>query len=99
MRWLLITLLAVAATAIADAYVAIPWDTSKALYFPNVETVQCYAAVADSEPAAIHTDRCWPVFLPSVFVQGNLLLMNRPLEQLMKSCESLNCVLRDMPDE
>ena len=99
MRWLLLTLLGVAAAAIADVYVAIPWDTSKALYFPAVETVQCYAAVADSEPAAVETDRCWPVFVPSVMVQGNLLLMNRSLDQLMKSCESLNCVLADMPDE
>jgi len=97
MRWLLIAMLAVPAAAVADAYIAIPFDTSQALYFPNVDTVQCYSAVVDSKPAIVQTDRCWQVLLPSVFVQGSLLMMNRPIEQLLKSCEALGCELRPMP--
>ncbi len=99
MRWILIALIAASAAAVADAYVAIPWDTSKALYFPNVDTVECYSVVVDSEPAVVRTNRCWPVYLLTVVVQGNVLMMNRPLDQLLKSCAPLNCELRAMPDE
>ena len=97
MRWLLIALLAVPAAAVADVYVAIPSDTSKALYFPNVDTVLCYSVVVDSEPVIVKTNRCWPVYLPTIFVEGSLLMMNRPIEQLLKSCAWLNCELRAMP--
>ena len=97
MRWLFIAMLVVPVAAAADAYVAIPFDTSQALYFPNVETVHCYSAVVDSKPAMIQTDRCWQVLLPSVFVQGSLLMMNRPIEQLLESCAALGCELRAMP--
>ena len=87
------------AAGLADVYIAIPSDTSQALYFPNVDTVYCYSVVVDTEPAIVKTDRCWSVLLPSVFVEGNLLLMNRPIEQLLKSCASLNCDLRAMPNK
>jgi hypothetical protein len=97
MRWLLIAMLAVPAAAAADAYIAIPFDTSQALYFPNVDTVQCYSSIVDSKPAMIQTDRCWQVLLPAVIVQGTLVMMNRPIEQLLKSCETLGCELRPMP--
>jgi len=99
MRWILIALIAASAGAVADAYVAIPWDDSKALYFPTVNTVYCYSVVVESEPTVVATDRCWPVYLPSVFVEGTVLMMNRPLDQLLRSCAPLNCVLRAMPDE
>ncbi len=97
MRWLFIAMLVVPAAAAADAYVAIPFDTSLALYFPNVDTVQCYSAVVDSKPAIVQTDRCWQVLLPSVIVQGTLVMMNRPIEQLLESCATLGCELRPMP--
>ena len=99
MRWFLIALIAASATAVADAYVAIPWNDSKALYFPTVDTVLCYSVVVESEPTVVNTDRCWPVYLPSVVVAGNVLMLNRPLDVLLKSCAPLNCELRDMPDE
>lgn len=99
MRWFLITLIATSAAAFADAYVAIPWDDSKALYFPSVEFVYCYSVVVDSEPTVVSTDRCWPVYLPSVVVAGNVLMMNRPLDVLLKSCAPLSCELREMPEE
>ena len=57
MRWFLIALIAVSATAVADAYVAIPWNDSKALYFPTVDTVLCYSVVVESEPTVVNTDR------------------------------------------
>ncbi len=47
MRWILIAVIAASAAAVADAYVAIPWDNSKALYFPAVDTVYCYSVVVD----------------------------------------------------
>jgi hypothetical protein len=97
MRWLFIALLAVPAAAVADVYVAIPANTSQALYFPGVETVQCYSVVVDSKPVIVATDRCWQVLLPTIFVEGNLLMMNRPIEQLLRSCAFLNCELRPMP--
>lgn len=97
MRWLFIALLAMPVAAVADAYIAIPTDPSQALYFPTVDLVHCYSAVVDSKPAMIKTDRCWQVLLPSVFVEGNLYLMNRPIEQLLASCAPLGCELRPMP--
>ena len=87
------------AAGLADVYIAIPADTSKALYFANVDTVLCHSVVVDSEPVIVKTDRCWPVFLQTIFVEGSLLIMNRPIEQLLKSCASLNCELRAMPNE
>lgn len=99
MRWLLIALLAVPVAAVADVYVAIPANTSQALYFPALDTVQCYSAVVNGKPAAVKTNRCWQLFLPAVFVQGSLLMMNRPIEQLLQSCASLGCELRPMPAE
>ena len=99
MRWLFIALLGVPVAAVADAYVAIPADTSQALYFPNVDAVHCYSAVIDSKPAMVKTDRCWQVLLPAVFVQGSLLMMNRPIEQLLESCAPLGCELRLMPTD
>ena len=99
MRWLLIALLAVPVGAVADVYVAIPTDTSQALYFPNVDTVQCYSAIVDNRPAIVRTDRCLQVLLPTIFVEGSLLMMNRPIEQLLASCAFLNCELRPMPTE
>lgn len=99
MRWLLIAMLAVPVAANADVYVAIPADTSQALYFPNLDTVQCYSAIVDNAPAIVRTDRCFQIFLPAIFIDGTLLLMNRPLEQLLESCSSLNCELRAMPTE
>ena len=97
MRWLLIVLLAMPAVAVADVYIAIPSDTSKGLYFPNVEAVHCYSAVVDSKPVIVKTNRCWQVLLPTVFVEGRLFLMNRPIEQLLQSCAPLGCELRAMP--
>ena len=99
MRWLLIALLAAPVSAVADVYVAIPADTSQALYFPSVDTVQCYSEVVDSRPATVWTDRCWQLFLPAVLVEGNLLMMNRPIERLLASCAFLNCELRAMPPD
>lgn len=98
MRWILIALLAVPAVAVADVYVAIPADTSQALYFPNVDTVLCYSVVEQSKPVAIETDRCWPVFLPTIVVDGSVLIMiGRTVEQLLESCALLDCELRAMP--
>jgi hypothetical protein len=99
MRWILIALLAVYASAVADVYVAIPADTSRALYFPSVNTVTCPSADENDNPTSIETDRCWPTWLSTIVVQGNVLLMDRPIEQLLESCDSLNCELREMPDE
>ncbi len=99
MRWLFIALLIVPVAAVPDVYVAIPSDTSKALYFPNVEFVQCYSALVGSKPAIVKTDRCRQVLLPTVMVNGSLLMMNRPIEQLLRSCASLGCELRPMPNE
>lgn len=99
MRWLLLALLLAPFAAGADVYVAIPANTSQALYFPNVESVQCYSVVVDSEPAIISTDRCWQVLLPAVFVEGTLFMMNRPVEQLLKNCAFLGCELRPMPTD
>ena len=99
MRWLFIALLIVPVAAVADVYVAIPLDTSKALYFPNVEFVHCYSALVGSKPAIVKTDRCRQVLLPTVMVNGSLLMMNRPIEQLLRSCASLGCELRPMPNE
>ncbi len=97
MKWILIAMLAVP-VAVADVYVAIPADTSKALYFPTVDTVLCFSVVEHSELVALETDRCWPVFLPSIVVEGNVLIMiGRTTEQLLESCASLNCELRAMP--
>ncbi len=84
---------------LADVYIAIPSDTSQALYFPNADTAHCYSVVVNSAPVMVKTNRCWLVLLPSVFIEGHLLLMNRPIEQLLKSCESLNCELRAMPND
>ena len=98
MRWLLIALLAVSIAAIADVYVAIPADTSKALYFPNVDTVLCYSISGNNELETVETDRCWPMFLQTISVKGSLLMMDRPIEQLLKNCAPLNCELRAMPD-
>ena len=98
MKWISIILLAAPAVTVADAYVALPADTSQALYFPNVESVLCYSALQNNELVGIETDRCWPKLLPTIVVQGSVLLMNRPIEQLLKSCESLNCELRAMPE-
>ena len=98
MKWLCVALLFVSGAAVADVYVAIPTDTSKALYFPNIDTVQCYSVVVDSQPKMIRTDRCWQILLPTIFVKGSLLMMNRPLEQLLHSCATLGCELRAMPD-
>jgi hypothetical protein len=97
MRWILIVLLAAPAVTVADAYVALPADTSQALYFPDVKTVLCYSTLQDNQLVGIETDRCWPKLLPTIVVRGSVLLMNRPIEQLLKSCESLNCELRAMP--
>ena len=97
MRWILMVLLAAPAVTVADAYVALPADTSQALYFPDVKTVLCYSTLQDNQLVGIETDRCWPKLLPTIVVQGSVLLMNRPIEQLLKSCESLNCELRAMP--
>jgi hypothetical protein len=99
MRWFFIAMLAMPVAAAADVYVAIPSDTSQALYFPNVDFVQCYSAVVDSAPAIVRTDRCYQIFLPAVFVQGNLLMMNRPIDQLLASCAPLSCELRAMPND
>ena len=99
MRRLFLVLLFLPVAAVADVYVAIPYDTSQALYFPNVDTVQCYSAIVDSKPAIVQTDRCWQVLLPAVMVNGSLLLMNRPIEQLLRSCASLGCELRPMPND
>lgn len=99
MRWLLIALLAVPVAAVADVYIAIPANAGQALYFPNVDTVQCYSAVVDSKPAFVRTDRCWQLLLPTILVEGSLLMMNRPLEQLLQSCAPLGCELRPMPAE
>jgi hypothetical protein len=99
MKWILAVLLSVHGSAVADVYVAIPADTSKALYFPNVDTVTCVSTVQNGEPVAVETDRCWPVWLPTIIVQGKLLLLARPIDQLLQICASLDCELRDMPDE
>jgi hypothetical protein len=32
-------------------------------------------------------------------VNGSLLMMNRPIEQLLRSCASLGCELRPMPND
>jgi hypothetical protein len=98
MRWILIVLLAVPAVTVADAYVALPTDTSQALYFPNVEAVLCYSTLQNNELVGIETDRCWPKSLLTIVVQGYVVLMTRPIEQLLKSCEPLNCELRAMPE-
>jgi hypothetical protein len=97
MKWLLLALLAMPVTAVADAYVAIPANTGMALYFPTVDSVQCYSAVVNSAPAIVSTNRCYQLFLPAVFVQGTLFMMNRPIDQLLKSCAFLNCELQPMP--
>jgi len=97
MRWLFIILFGLPINALGDVYVAIPSDASQALYFPNVDTVQCYSAIVDSKPAIVQTDRCWQVLLPTVMVNGSLIMMNRPIEQLLRSCASLGCELRPMP--
>ncbi len=91
--------MAAPATAVADVYVAIPADTSQALYFPNVDTVLCHSVVVNNELASIETDRCWLVLLPTIVVEGSLLVMTRPIEQLLESCAWLNCELRAMPAE
>ena len=97
MKWILIAMLGVP-VAVADVYVAIPADTSKALYFPTVDTVVCFSVVEHSELVALETDRCWPVFLPSIVVEGIVLIMiGRTTEQLLESCASFNCELRAMP--
>ncbi len=97
MKWILIAILAVP-VAVADVYVAIPADTSKALYFPTIDTVVCFSVVEHSELVALETDRCWPVFLPSIVVEGSVLIMiGRTTEQLLESCAFLNCELRAMP--
>ena len=98
MRWFLIAMLAVPAVVIADVYVAIPADTSQALYFPSVENVLCYSVAAGGKPTAVRTDRCWPLLVTTVVVEGSLLVMNQPLERLLESCAWLNCELRAMPD-
>ena len=99
MRWLFTVLFVLPISAFGDVYVAIPSDTSKALYFPNVEFVQCYSALVDSKPAIVKTDRCRQVLLPTIMVNGSLLMMNRPIEQLLRSCASLGCELRPMPND
>jgi len=99
-KWVLIALLFVSATAVADAYVAIPADSKKALYFPDVETVTCLSAVKDQRDlVSIETDLCQPALLQTIVVEGQLLLLDRPLDQLLESCKSLHCELREMPDE
>ena len=98
MRWILIVLLAVPAVTVADAYVALPADNSQALYFPNVDTVLCYSTLQSDKLVAVETDRCWTKLLPTIVVQGSVLLMTRPIEQLLQSCASLNCELRAMPE-
>jgi hypothetical protein len=99
MRWLFTVLFVLPISAFGDVYIAIPSDTSQALYFPNVDTVQCYSAVVDSKPTIVKTDRCWQVLLPTIMVNGSLLMMNRPIEQLLRSCASLGCELRPMPND
>jgi hypothetical protein len=99
MKRLFLVLLFLPVAAVADVYVAIPYDTSQALYFPNVDTVQCYSALVGSKPAIVKTDRCRQVLLPTIMVNGSLLLMNRPIEQLLRSCASLGCELRPMPND
>ena len=99
MRWLSIAMLVLPISAGADVYVAIPYSATQALYFPNVDTVQCYSAIVNSKPAIVNTDRCWQVLLPTIMVNGSLLLMNRPIEQLLRSCASLGCELRPMPND
>ena len=99
MRWVSIAMLVLPISAGADVYVAIPHSATQALYFPNVDTVLCYSAVVVGKPAIVKTDRCWQILLPTVMVNGNLLLMNRPIEQLLRSCASLGCELRPMPND
>ncbi len=98
MRCMLIVLLAVPAITVADAYVALPADTSQALYFPNVDTVLCYSTLQNDKLAAYETDRCWPKLLSTIVVQGSVLLLTRPIEQLLQSCAPFNCELRAMPE-
>ena len=97
-RALLTIAMLLPAASLADVYIAIPSDNSQALYFPNADIAHCYSVVVDA-PVMIKTDRCWVVLLPSVLVEGNLVMMNRPIEQLLKSCASLNCELRAMPNK
>ncbi len=99
-KWVLIALLFVSATAVADAYVAIPASASHALYFPEVETVTCLSAVKDQRDlVSIKTDQCRPALLQTIVVEGQLLLLDRPVDQLLESCQSLHCELREMPDD
>ena len=99
MRWLSIAMLVLPISAGADVYVAIPYSPTQALYFPNVDSVQCYSAFVNSKPAIVNTDRCRQILLPTVMVNGSLLMMNRPIEQLLKSCAPLGCELRPMPND
>ena len=46
MRWLFTVLFILPISAFGDVYIAIPSDTSQALYFPNVDTVQCYFVIS-----------------------------------------------------
>ena len=98
MKWIAIVLLAASSVAHSDVYVAIPEDSGQALYFPGVDTVLCYSVTAGNRLESIATDRCWPTAVTTIVVGGSLLMMNRPIPQLLKSCEWLNCELRAMPD-
>ena len=96
----MIVLLFASATAVADAYVAIPADSKKALYFPDVDTVTCLSAVKDQRDlVSIETDLCRPALLQTIVVDGQLLLLDQPVDQLLESCKSLHCKLKEMPDE